>query len=207
MICDYSHTVTQYAGYKVVSWSSSECCRFLLHNRGIRFMLRKIHHTRSARRSTTNYINMIRLKTFSSPWRFTQLDQWNAQLLGCRLGNNVSLVSTLHRRLHQCTAAIQSSETAACSQSRAHSLDQRSNLKKSADPILGCFNLQLCELHPWLWVKTHGIFFCSHHSLTIPKIIACDSIIIPIPENKHAKPHFSWWLATISGLEVYPTIG
>jgi hypothetical protein len=100
MICDYSHTVTQYAGYKVVSWSSSECCRFLLHNRGIRFMLRKIHHTRSARRLTTNYINMIRLKTFSSPWRFTQLDQWNAQLLGCRLGNNVSLVSTLHRRMH-----------------------------------------------------------------------------------------------------------
>ena len=205
MICDYSHTVTQYAGYKVVSWSSSECCRFLLHNRGIRFMLRKIHHTRSARRLTTNYINMIRLKTFSSPLEIYPTRSVECSTSGMQIGK-------------QCFPCEHPTQTNALPRSspqkpqrvlrvvRTHWI-RGPTWKKSADPILGCFNLQLCELHPWLWVKTHGIFFCSHHSLTIPKIIACDSIIIPIPENKHVKPHFSWWLATISGLEVDPTIG
>lgn len=208
MICDYSHTVTQYAGYKAVSWSSSECCRFLLHNRGIRIMLRKIHHTRSARRLTTTSISFC--------WRrFLRLgdlllDQWNAQLLGCRLGNNVSLVSTLYRRLHQCTAAIQSSETAACESSRAHSEVIRGPTWKNqriqflAASTCSCvsfipqnMNCRSSDLAMGQNKKesssVHTIAACHTENHR-----ACDPIMIPLTENKHVTPHFSWWLATIS---------
>ena len=95
MICVYSHIVTQYAGYKVVSKRNSNHAT-------------QKNHIRSARRLTT-----ASLKTFSSPWRFSSRS--NAQL-GCRLGNNVSLVSTL-QRLHQCRDPVLRNPQ--CAKSRA----------------------------------------------------------------------------------------
>ena len=216
MICVYSHTVTQYAGYKVVSKRNSNHAT-----------PKKESHTEC--KTVDNCIKVSffwrlslrlgdlvldRMRNWDADWE-TMFPLW-APYRDCI---NAAIQSSETRSLWRvvlwvvaksCTSwsvvypvypiifrvsTIQWSKVVQEFFPPYHWIRGPTLKKKAADPILGWFNLlQLCELHPYgsKPLESYPVQFLGFtpiHSLKLWKIIGCDPIRIPWPP----KQAFFWF--------------